>query len=106
MRAGAMDRKITIQSRAVTQDNQGSPVETWSTFASVWAQKSDIRGQVSLIDDKETGISNTKFSIRYLSGLNMQMRISYDGIIYHIDDIAEIGRRDGHDIYVHATAGL
>lgn len=103
MRAGGFDRQIVIEQRAVTRDAVGSEVESWSTFAEVWAQKKDTSGREFYASNMESGEVTTKFTIRYLAGLQMDMRIKYDGLVYDIENISEIGRKRGIEISARAV---
>lgn len=45
MRAGALNRRVTIQKRVQGQDDWGQPIDTWQDVATVWA---NIAGQTGL----------------------------------------------------------
>lgn len=98
MRAGPLDRQVVIQCRSLSQNSEGAPVESWTTFATVWAQKTDLRGQEYFAAQKENAEVTTLWRIRYLTGLKAEMRISYDNLVYDIIQISELGRRDGMEI--------
>lgn len=102
MRSGDMDRKIIIQSRTLSKNASGEAEETWATFATVWAQKLDFAGKEYFAAKQVNSEVSTKFKIRWLSGLKMEMRISFDSIIYDIQSIAELGRREGIEIMAEA----
>lgn len=88
MRAiGRLDRKITIQSLAVTQGDFGEVTEAYSTFATVWAQVKEVSGSERDIDDKQVGLAKVEFLIRHIDNLNLRMRISYDSKVYDITHI-------------------
>lgn len=99
MRAGALDRKITIQSATESQDDYGQSVETWVTFAAVWAEIREPRGNETIDANKPEARAERVFRIRWLSGVTTKMRISVDGAVYDITHIAEIGRREGLNLY-------
>lgn len=96
MQAGKLDRRVTIESYSTTRDANGGEVRSWSTLATVWANKHDMTGF-------ERGVSNqealaeveTTWLIRYRSDVTAKMRL-YDGVSYYnIEGIAEIGRKWG-----------
>lgn len=95
MRAGQLDRRITIQSLVDTVDGTGSNVKTTTTLATVWAQKVDLRGTEALEAGKLEGRQISKFRIRFLTGVTTKHQISYSGQNYNIISIAEMGRREG-----------
>jgi SPP1 family predicted phage head-tail adaptor len=103
MRAGPLDRFITIQNRTITRNAQGADLEAWGTFAQVWASKKDYRGEEFFSAQKENAQIETMWRIRYLTGLKSEMRISYDGKLYDILQISELGRREGFELLTKAS---
>lgn len=98
MRAGRMDRRITIERRADVQDAAGEPVPGWDLVAERWAQKRDVRGRERFAAEQEIGEETAVFVIRWLAGIDSSMRIRHDGKVYGIVGLAEIGRREGLEI--------
>ena len=92
MRAGARDRRIVIESKTETRSGTGAASETWATFATKWAAKRDVRGderfRAAQIEDRV----ETVWNIRWRSGLDPAMRVSYGGDYYEIKGIVELGR--------------
>ncbi len=95
IRAGQLDRRITIQTPTLSQNAEGAAVPSYSTFAEVWARKEDLRGEELFAAQKEDAEVTTRWTIRHLTGLRNDMRISYGGNYYDIISILEIGRREG-----------
>lgn len=102
MRAGRLNRRITIQTPTEVQDDHGQPIPSWATFRTVWAEVKQQPGKESFDADQVVAETNTIFRIRYLTGLTRKMRISYNSDLYDIHSIAEIGFKEGHEI--RATA--
>lgn len=98
MRAGKMDRRIVIQQVSRSNNSSGAPVDSFSTWNTVWAEKIDERGEEFQGATRENAQTITKWRIRYISGLKSEMRISYNSQFYDIISIAELGRRDGWEI--------
>lgn len=94
MRAGSLDREIVIQSFTETQDASGQPVQTWVTFASVYANRRDVRGQERFASDQRMAIRTAVFRIRWLAAVTEQMQIIDAGSTYRITGIAD-DQRDG-----------
>ena len=40
-----MDRLVELQRRSLTRNAYGEQVESWTTIASVWAEKIDLKGR-------------------------------------------------------------
>ena len=100
MRAGKLDRQITIQFPAVSRDALGGQVLSWSDFATVWAK-------VDLVPSKQTEaftaaqmVANSEvlFSIRYLAGISATFRVLYEGEAFDITGVIEVGRKRGVEI--------
>ena len=98
MRAGNLDRVIEIQRRTTGLDLYGTPVETWSTFATMRAQLLK-----NATDDRESARGHTTdavltFRMYYLASLSLNDRLLYEGQQYEITGMMEIGRRVGIDL--------
>ena len=85
--------EIVIQQTTETQDAYGELDDTWSTYATVWADKIEGKGAERYSAAKETAFSPVVFMIRTDSGVTEKMRISYDSKIYDIISVDKIGRR-------------
>lgn len=97
-----MDKRITIQqwgADSPAQDGYGAPSGSWSTYAIRWAEKIDKSGR-EFFQGGTIGETICVFKVRYVDGLSYKMRISYDSEYYDIVGIAELGRRDTHEITV------
>ncbi|WP_439374942.1 phage head closure protein [Bradyrhizobium sp. DASA03120] len=100
MKAADLDRVIQIQRRAAGLDLYGTPVETWALVATMRAQLLQ-----HATDDKEGARGHTTdavriFRTRWLDGVSLENRVTYDGQQYQITQIKELGRRRGLDLTV------
>lgn len=93
MNAGRFDRLITIESNTATRDNIGGKVDSWATFAQVWAAYKPVTGIENVNADRIEAKAMVNFIIRYRSDITNAMRINYDGQIYNIKSITELTRR-------------
>jgi SPP1 family predicted phage head-tail adaptor len=91
VKAPRLDRRVTIQSRALAPDAQGQQIETWSEVATVWASKRDLRGREYTTNAEVS----TTFEIRYRADVTVLNRLVCEGITYDIQQVSEIGRRVG-----------
>lgn len=98
MRAGDLDRQITIEAPTETPNAIGEPIQTWSVFVTVWAKVAPVRGRERFTADQVAAEADTIFRIRWLVGVTEKMRVSYDGRLYDITYIAELGRREGMEL--------
>lgn len=111
MRAGQLDRRITIERKVVTQDaTYGTEQITWTPLvvlpgsptvaAPLWAQVSDVLPSRSEAVKQGLAIAanQTRIRIRYRSDIDSSMRVivhSNTDVIYQIvGGPAMIGRRE------------
>ncbi|QOZ76714.1 head-tail adaptor protein [Bradyrhizobium sp. CCBAU 53351] len=98
MRAGNLDRLIEIQRRTTGLKLNGTPIETWATFATMRAQLLK-----NATDDREDARGHTTdavltFRMYYFASLSLNDRLLYEGQQYDVKQITEIGRRVGMDV--------
>lgn len=75
IQAGKLRHKVTIQTPTETQDEYGQPVQTWATFAEVFASVEPIRGREFFAAQQIQSDVTTRIRIRYLSGVTTKMRV-------------------------------
>ena len=102
MRAGTLDRQITIEALATVQDGFGDPVESWTALATVWAQMLPLRGTERFQAQQFDAELTTRFRIRYRDDVSELMRIVFDGDSYEIEAVIEVGRREGLELRARA----
>lgn len=99
MRAGRLDRKITIQRRYVTQNEFGEEVVEWQNICPpVWAEKESGQGIERYVASQYVGKSVLVFRIRYSSDVKevtTKHRVIFEGRVHDILNKREIGRREG-----------
>lgn len=109
MLAGDLDRRITIQRYTWSQDEYGAPMQVWGDLASVWASKRDISDGERVAAAEVSASITARFQIRFdssWSDLNPKDRVAFDGRLYDIWGVKEIGRREGFEITAAARADL
>jgi SPP1 family predicted phage head-tail adaptor len=107
MRAGPLDRRITLQRATRAQDATGQEVETWATLAEVWGSKRDVSDSERVAAAEVSAEITTRFQIRWdssWSDLNPKDRVVYNGRTYDISSVKEIGRREGLEITAAARS--
>jgi SPP1 family predicted phage head-tail adaptor len=105
MRAGRLDRRITIEGVGEGRTASGDVTETWSTVAVVWAGIRAPRGDEVFAAREEQAERELVFRIRWRSDVTAKMRIQYDGLTWDIEHVAEIGRREGLELRAKARGG-
>lgn len=89
---GKLSEPIIIQSATISQSTYGEPVETWSTFAEVWAAVNQVSANERFRNERFRSAAvlaarTAKFTIRDLEGLTENMRITWDGATWLIKGI-------------------
>lgn len=85
MNIGKLNRKIVIQVQTATQDAGGQPLpDTWTTFASVWANIRFNSGYESIKGESVASIARASIRIRYREDITNKMRVTHNNITYEI----------------------
>ncbi|MCR5856576.1 phage head closure protein [Mesorhizobium sp. J428] len=99
MRAGQLDREITIQAQTRTGTTPaGTPQFAWTTFATVRAQIVQASTQEYLRGYGETDNLGVVFRIWWLDGVTTEHRVHYAGKTLNIRETKEIDRRKGLEL--------
>lgn len=98
MKAGSLDRVITVQRRTESRDEFGVVTDAWSTIATLRAQKLQA-STTEFLQAAGTGAEATViFRTRWLDGLLTTDRVTCDGTAHDIKELKELGRRKGLEI--------
>lgn len=105
MRAGNLDRRLTLRRNTPTTDDFGGEVPNWADLATVWASKQDV-SDAERVRAQQVGASiTTRFQIRPLPGgarPSARDQVVCEGLTYEISNVKEIGRRSGWEISAKA----
>lgn len=107
MRAGDLDRRIVILRAATTRDAMNEAVPTWSALATVWASVTPVGDGERLRAGQVLASRMVRFVVRYSSvtaTVDPRDRVQFDGRVYDINGVKEIGRRVGLEITATARA--
>lgn len=107
MRAGELDRRITIQRATTTTNAFNEPVQTWADLVTVAAGKQDVRDSERWAAGEVGADITTRFQIRWSStvaNVDERDRLLFDGRVYGIQHVKEIGRREGLEITATARS--
>lgn len=126
MKAGSLDRRVTIQRRTLTQSTSGETIETWANLvvrrpASMWP----VKGEERFASPEETAYEQIEFRVRYsadVAALTPQDRIIHPALttaqaadsgyviptrsIHDVLAAMEIGRREGVKIITQRRADV
>lgn len=108
MNVGKFQQLITIERpdyESETCDEYGRRVIPWLPVARVFAHAADVSGREFYEAAAHQMQDTVTFTMRWLHGINGNMRIRWNDGIYEIDQINHLGyKRDFLRIKAHATA--
>lgn len=106
MRAGNLDRQIEI-TRTTTVANPDEPwvpgEETTVTIATTRAQVVQQSTEEFMRNFGEQQVQAVIFRIRYRAGIQLTDQVLYQGAVYDLEEIKEIGRRKGLELRAKAV---
>lgn len=88
-RAGDLRHQIRLQSRSAAQDGIGGQVDSWTDFATVYAEISPITGRELLSAQEVKNAVDTQIIMRYRPGMTASMRAIHGTTIYNIIAVME-----------------
>ena len=110
MHAGDLIYRVELQRNQPTQSPSGQLLESWGTFATVWAAVSAVSGTEPFVPPQFAAKSVGQIDIRYSSDVNSlgpEDRIIFPAgstspkAICNIINVSEIGRREGLRILIY-----
>lgn len=93
IRAGKLDRQITIERQVETVAASGAVAKAWTPVATLRAELVQQAAEEYLSGFGEVEGGNVVFRIRYIAGIGTADRVTFAGDTFDIDEIAELGRR-------------
>lgn len=95
MRAGRLNRRISLQSNTPTANTHGEPVAAWTTYATVWAAIEPIQGQERYRAQVVTATMSHVVWMRYRAGVLPTHRILHGTRTFDI--LAVMDDEDRHE---------
>lgn len=94
MRAGKLRDRITLEEPVEEIDALSAPTQTWTDYATVWANVEPSAGREVFIADKVEAEITHRVSMRYFSGVTPKMRISFKDRTLEILSVVDSGERN------------
>jgi SPP1 family predicted phage head-tail adaptor len=104
MRAGSLDKTITIERATEAVDANGVLVSTWTTFATVRAQLVEPTTDEVVRDQGAVAESTAVFKTWFVEDVRVADRVTYAGRHYDVKQVRELGRREALEIRTVARA--
>ena len=94
MRIGNLRNYIIIQNATESLDENLEIINSWGTFASVWAEVTPLVGREYFASKVVNAEVTGKVRIRYLAGLTPEMRIVDGAKTYNIEAVINIDNKN------------
>lgn len=94
MEAGKMRHRIVIEQSARAADDMGQAIETWTTYATLWANVEPLRGRELFAAQAANSEATIKITMRYYSGVKAKWRVKHGTAVYEIMEMINPGMRD------------
>jgi len=91
MRAGEMNKKITIQYAAKSKNSFKEEIITWTTLCTIWCAIEPTTGSERYLQQERISETTARFKIRYRSDIDTTKRIKYGNRYF---DIISVINRD------------
>lgn len=91
-----MNLQITFQENAPVKDSFGQEVESWqnvSDLTDIWASMRTSGGGEFYAAQKVNAETTALFKVRYLTGIDTEMRILYNGKTYQILNVNDVNEQ-------------
>lgn len=91
---GDLNKRIMIQKRNLTDDGIGGQEEAWVEFRSVWAKLEPVSAWQQYHSMQLKKRVTHKITIRYLAGVQTDMRIKFGERTFQIHGIKNVDERN------------
>lgn len=95
MNVGQLDRRVTVQEVSYTVDTFGQRLETWVKRKDAFAGKRDEFAMERTEAGQVVEVVRTTWTFRYRDAVKATERILYEGELYYVLGIMELGRKEG-----------
>ena len=94
MITSTLNRYITIEQSTTTKDAVGAPTTNYELVSCVWASMFIRSVDSRFMTEGTLPVSTTEWMIRYRDDVDIKCRIVYDGNIYKILSVEQVGRKE------------
>lgn len=104
---GPFNRRVVLETKTVTQDDVGQPVESWLPARTMWANRRDVTASERFRASQELATRTSVFTVRWFSALTAgAWRINHEDLVWDIEGIAEPKNTRRQYWELTATAGV
>ncbi|NQW09556.1 MAG: phage head closure protein [Alphaproteobacteria bacterium] len=103
MRAGDLDRRITLQGVEYIFDDYGGYGEVWTDVGTFWAEVKQESGREFFAYGGINSERKVIFRLRWVDGITVVHRVIYDEREHNIHEVRELGRQEGLELHTTAS---
>ncbi|SDY84663.1 phage head closure protein [Thermoactinomyces sp. DSM 45892] len=81
--------RIRILDRVITRDDEGSPIEDWTTKVTLWAEVNPLSGREYYQAAAVQSENDVKIRIRYRADISTDMRVQFNQKLYDIQSVVD-----------------
>lgn len=89
IRAGELNRQITIQARSATKDSFGQESTTWTDVITCFASISPLSGRELIAAQAQVAETTHEIQIRYRNWVTPANRVKYQGRVFNILNVLD-----------------
>ena len=89
LRAGDMNRRITLQARDTAVDSHGQQATTWADVITCWASIEPLDGRELVTAKAINAEVSHRVVVRYRAGVTAAMRAVYQGRFFNILSVTD-----------------
>lgn len=107
MKAGQLDRRITVLRATNARNSFNEEIATWNPVATVWAAAVPISDGERLRAGETLATSKYRFTVRhsaFAGSIDPRDRLTFQGRTFDVNGVKELGRREGYEITATARA--
>lgn len=102
IRAGSLDRRLTLYRAVETQSDTGTTSTGWRGGGTVWAARESLNLREATRAAGMTDAIEAKFVIRWRADVTTSIEVACDGCRYAVVAVEELGNREGLALLVRA----
>lgn len=94
MRAGTLRHLVELQSPSLAQNAYGEPIESWTTYAAVWAAIRPLSAVETPQAPQATPIATHQVTLRYTTGVTSGHRIKFGTRYLNVESVLNTDERN------------
>lgn len=106
MKSGKLRHIITLQSATNSKTPAGTPVFTWSDFATLRAELVQAEAEESVKEAGAEDVETVTFRTRFIPGVTNALRLTFAGDAFNLKKVREIEAGRGLELVCQKIGGV